>query len=75
MKAVRSKKPDAKVSAPIKKVKVVEPEKYNEDSDDDSDEEMDDVDSDEESDSDKDDDEETPLKKADIGKKKPNESA
>ncbi|ESW13241.1 hypothetical protein PHAVU_008G179800, partial [Phaseolus vulgaris] len=55
VKAVGSKKPDAKATAPAKKVKVVEPEKDNEDSDDDSnedeafgisDEEMDDVDSD-----------------------------
>ena len=29
MKAVRSKKLDARASAPAKKVKVVEPEKYN----------------------------------------------
>ncbi|KAK7373242.1 hypothetical protein VNO80_06641 [Phaseolus coccineus] len=38
VKAVGSKKPDAKAGAPAKKVKVVEPEKDNEDSDDDSDE-------------------------------------
>jgi len=88
VKAVGSKKPDAKATAPAKKVKVVEPEKDNEDSDDDSnedeafgisDEEMDDVDSDdndEESDSDEDDNEETPPpKKADLGKKRSNESA
>ncbi|KAL9322699.1 hypothetical protein ACSQ67_010752 [Phaseolus vulgaris] len=86
--AVGSKKPDAKAAAPSKKVKVVEPEKDKEDSDDDSDEdeafgisdeEMDDADSDdsdEESGSEEDDDEETPPpKKADLGKKRPNESA
>ncbi|XP_047168032.1 histone deacetylase HDT1-like [Vigna umbellata] len=87
LKALASKKPDAKTGAVAKKVKVVEPEKDNEDSDDDSDEddalgisdeEMEDADSDdsdEEDDSDEDDDEETPPKKADLGKKRPNESA
>jgi len=38
LKALVSKKLDAKAGAAAKKVKVVEPEKDNEDSDDDSDE-------------------------------------
>lgn len=86
LKVPESKKPEAKVAASAKQVKVVDPKKDDEeDSDDDSDEDGDfdssdeemgdaDGDSDEESDSDEDDDEETP-KKVDLGKKRPNESA
>ncbi|XP_004487531.1 histone deacetylase HDT1 [Cicer arietinum] len=70
-----------KSGGPAKQVKVVDPKK-DEDSDEDeeiasSDEEMDDADSDddEEDDSDEDAEEETPVKKVDQGKKRPNESA
>ncbi|RDY09573.1 Histone deacetylase HDT1, partial [Mucuna pruriens] len=86
LKVPEPKKPDAKVSASAKQVKVVDPKKDNvEDSDDDSDEdddfgssdeEMGDADSDsDEDDSDEDDDEETPPKKVEVGKKRTNESA
>lgn len=86
-KASESKKPDAKASAPAKHVKVIDPKKdEHEESDDDSDEdddsgssddEMEDADSDdseEEGESDEED-EETPPKKANPGKKRPNDSA
>nr|ACU22923.1 unknown [Glycine max] len=89
LKVPESKKAVAKASASAKQVKIVEPKKDNEeDSDDDSDEDDDfgssdeemedaDSDSDDESDDKEDDDEEThpKNKKADLGKKRPNESA
>ncbi|XP_061345403.1 histone deacetylase HDT1-like [Gastrolobium bilobum] len=85
LKVSESKKPNAKISASAKQVKVIDPKK-EEESDDESDEddefgssddEMEDADSGsgEESESDEDDDEETPAKKVDLGKKRPNDSA
>lgn len=85
-KVSEPKKADAKNAAPVKHVKVVDPkDEEDEDSDDDSDEsddengssddEMENADSEDDDESDEDDEEETPVKKVDQGKKRPNESA
>ncbi|KEH38942.1 histone deacetylase 2a, putative [Medicago truncatula] len=90
LKVSEPKKADAKNAAPAKNaatakhVKVVDPKDEDSDDDDESDDEIGssddemenaDSDSEDEDDSDEDDEEETPVKKVDQGKKRPNESA